>query len=529
MKIGTLMMLDSYTNSMCLESWGRSSYARILIEIDVCNGFSDNLVMAIHNLEGPGYSKETIRVEYEWEPPRCSTCLLFGHSVDDCPKAPKQIVNRVDKGKCGSSGADDEGFVKVKKKKLGGENGGTKNFKPISVKQKTQYRPKVNQSTEGNNGKKNVSTSGNSSKRASMTNASTSGNGTFPLSNSFKVLNVDDPANVKVESDNKASTSKGTCLFVDDDGKPLKKVEVDYLDDHDGEDEVEPVDNEMAKFLASKQLVVGYGTKSLLEQYRETYENVEYDYDPYDDDLYEGREIPGHIQFICDNFDIKVLDDDGPKAQDHDFDGLNYMHMGAGKDVVGVMGEDTANGFWKLSRNEENGALVDDASRSVGGVWDKPWDMTYGNGFVVLGGISFKEDRVRVVWMEVGGGVVRAKVVSSVVVKVVLIGWEVFERWFWMGELSLEDMSMKSVHGIFFRGFWVEELALEAIEQDDQEMEILRRLFAGLKALEHSLSLLEFRGISSFDGWKLVHVGNRIKSVVVNGIILNPLVRSRRR
>ncbi|GJS36966.1 hypothetical protein Tco_0535348 [Tanacetum coccineum] len=120
-------------------------------------------------------------------------------------------------------------------------------------------------------------------------------------------------------------------MFVDDDDKPLKKV--DYLDDHDGEDEVEPVDNEMAKFFASKQLVVGYGTKSLLEQYRETYENVEYDYDPYDDDLYEGREIPGHIQFICDNFDIKVR---GPKAQDHDFDGLNYMHMGAGKTWYGV-------------------------------------------------------------------------------------------------------------------------------------------------------------------------------------------------
>ncbi|GKB13446.1 hypothetical protein Tco_0847369, partial [Tanacetum coccineum] len=71
--IGTPMMLDSYTNSMCLKSLGRSSYARILIKIDVSNGFSDNLVMAVPNLEGPGYTKETIRVEYEWEPPRCST------------------------------------------------------------------------------------------------------------------------------------------------------------------------------------------------------------------------------------------------------------------------------------------------------------------------------------------------------------------------------------------------------------------------------------------------------------------------
>ncbi|GJY70283.1 hypothetical protein Tco_0473986 [Tanacetum coccineum] len=41
--------------------------------------------------------------------------------------------------------------------------------------------------------------------------------------------------------------------------------------------------------------------------------------------------------------------------------------------------------------------------------------------------------------------------------------------WFWMGELSLEEMSMKSVRGIFFGGFWVEELALDAMEYDDQD------------------------------------------------------------
>ncbi|GJY65762.1 hypothetical protein Tco_0468000 [Tanacetum coccineum] len=82
--------------------------------------------------------------------------------------------------------------------------------------------------------------------------------------------------------------------------------------------------------------------------------------------------------------------------------------------------------------------------------------------------------RVGVVWMEVGGGIVRTRVVSRVVVKVVLMvlsGCVIFERWFWMGELSLEETSMKSVCGIFFGGFWVEELALETIEYDDQGME----------------------------------------------------------
>ncbi|GKC44110.1 hypothetical protein Tco_1061832 [Tanacetum coccineum] len=86
--------------------------------------------------------------------------------------------------------------------------------------------------------------------------------------------------------------------------------------------------------------------------------------------------------------------------------------------------------------------------------------------------------RVRVVWMEVGGGIIRARVVSRVVLGlvmkvmlVVLRGWEVFVRWFWMGELLLEEMSMKSVHGIFFGGFWVKELALEAMKYDIQDEE----------------------------------------------------------
>ncbi|GJY65232.1 hypothetical protein Tco_0467470 [Tanacetum coccineum] len=55
--------------------------------------------------------------------------------------------------------------------------------------------------------RKNIFTYGNSSKKTSMTNALTSGNGTFSLSNSFEALNVDDPANEKVESGNKVSTS----------------------------------------------------------------------------------------------------------------------------------------------------------------------------------------------------------------------------------------------------------------------------------------------------------------------------------
>ncbi|GKC70623.1 hypothetical protein Tco_1116506 [Tanacetum coccineum] len=74
---------------------------------------------------------------------------------------------------------------------------------------------------------------------------------------------------------------EGKCELVDDDGKPLENV--DYSGDNDGEDEVEPVENEIGN-----------------------YGNVDFDYDSYDEDIYEGREIPDNIQPIYDNLDIKV-------------------------------------------------------------------------------------------------------------------------------------------------------------------------------------------------------------------------------
>nr|GEX51102.1 hypothetical protein [Tanacetum cinerariifolium] len=77
-----------------------------------------NLEMVVPNIKGTGYAKETIHVEYEWEPPRWS------------------------KGQ--TSRADDEGFIGVKRKKSGGSNRGNKNFKPVYVKPKTHYSPKAN-------------------------------------------------------------------------------------------------------------------------------------------------------------------------------------------------------------------------------------------------------------------------------------------------------------------------------------------------------------------------------------------------
>ncbi|GKA23295.1 zinc knuckle CX2CX4HX4C containing protein [Tanacetum coccineum] len=63
--IGKPVMLDSFTSSMCNESCGRSSFARCLIEVNSEADLVDVVTIGIPSLSGDGFTKETIRVEYE--------------------------------------------------------------------------------------------------------------------------------------------------------------------------------------------------------------------------------------------------------------------------------------------------------------------------------------------------------------------------------------------------------------------------------------------------------------------------------
>ncbi|GJX80009.1 mitogen activate protein kinase [Tanacetum coccineum] len=177
-KLGTPLMLDSYIDDMCMQLW-----------------------VAMPKFVGEGFYTCTVRVEYEWKPPRYACCKVFGHVQDECPK---NIVSDV-----------------------------VKNLK------------KPSQALRG------VSVG----LRSSIT------------STTHIVVKIDKIERLIIDE---------KVTLVDDEGKPLEKV--DSLGDYDS-DEVTSVDNEM---------------------------NADYDYDPYDEDLYEGREVPDNIQSICDKMDIKV-------------------------------------------------------------------------------------------------------------------------------------------------------------------------------------------------------------------------------
>ncbi|XP_035840395.1 uncharacterized protein LOC118487563 [Helianthus annuus] len=132
-KIGVPKMLDLYTATMCAESWGRSSYARALLEVQAETDLKRSVTVAIPSLDGGGHSKVEV-IDYDWEPLRCSSCCVFGHEDSSCPKNP-QVVSSGDSGKK----SDDFQVVGAKKKKATNQGIHMKNQKPKLV-----YRPVVN-------------------------------------------------------------------------------------------------------------------------------------------------------------------------------------------------------------------------------------------------------------------------------------------------------------------------------------------------------------------------------------------------
>ncbi|GJT38091.1 hypothetical protein Tco_0937956 [Tanacetum coccineum] len=185
-KLVTPLMLVSYTSDMCIQSWGRSSYARAMIEVRDGVELKDNIVVAMLKLVGDGFYTCNVRVEYEWKSLR-----------ENNLKKPSQAPRGVSVGP-----------------KVG--------FKP--TKQAYRAVPK-------------------------QTNANTRGG---------RNKDVEPPK----------------------EGKPVEKF--DYSGNHDSE-----------------------GLHLLIT--KESYVNGDYDFDPYDDDMYEGQDIPDKIQDICNNLDIKVL------------------------------------------------------------------------------------------------------------------------------------------------------------------------------------------------------------------------------
>nr|GEX82058.1 putative Gag-Pol polyprotein [Tanacetum cinerariifolium] len=155
------VMLDSYPSAMCNDSWD-------------------------------GFTKKTIRVRYEWRPPKCDICMIFGHVHDHFLKkvmsppivtTPNVVTPIVEKT---NDGFQTVGKKKKRKGKSKSTNGGQ--FVGPLVKQNLRYEPKATTSEP----KKGVTNVGNASKSSSMlkSTGTSSRNGNINTSNSYSALEI---------------------------------------------------------------------------------------------------------------------------------------------------------------------------------------------------------------------------------------------------------------------------------------------------------------------------------------------------
>ncbi|GJV67019.1 hypothetical protein Tco_1482528 [Tanacetum coccineum] len=258
-KLGTPpIILDSYTTDMCMQSWGKSSYDRVMIELHADVELKDNIIMAMPRIKGEGYYTCNIYVEYEWKPPRCACCKVFRHVHEECLK---NI----------SAGAT-KTLKKTSQTPKGILVGLKMGFKPKQV-----FQPVSKKSTANTRGKMNNPESTKEVSKSNPFEVLTSVDNDVDLGTNEGIANSADKGTNNVSSSNTPINEKidkierqiceGKLRFGDDDGNPL--VPTDRSDK-------------------------GYGTNSLLEQWRDSYPDND-DYDSYDDDMYENHDMSEHL------------------------------------------------------------------------------------------------------------------------------------------------------------------------------------------------------------------------------------------
>ncbi|GKB01057.1 hypothetical protein Tco_0829101 [Tanacetum coccineum] len=125
-------------------------------------------------------------------------------------------------------------------------------------------------------------------------------------SNTFDALNlIENNDDLGTNVGNSKSAGKGSLYVAHDSSRNTPIIDkIDKLKCQILDGKLMFVDDDENPLVPTGGSDRGYGTNSLLEQWRET--KWDDDYDPYDNDLYERHDMSDHLQAICDDLDITV-------------------------------------------------------------------------------------------------------------------------------------------------------------------------------------------------------------------------------
>ncbi|GJS32607.1 uncharacterized protein Tco_0530989 [Tanacetum coccineum] len=184
---------------------GRIGFARALVEVSADRELKEEVIMAMPVVNGTCHTKVSIRVEYEWKPPMCRECHVFGHSDAHFSKRPKPSS---DKGTVDVTDVvQQDGFTLVtkKKKKAKAMENNPRQFKGVRInKAKTvlMWSKKAKQDDK--------STNDDAIKAMANESAGTKG---VVSTNQFSALeNMEDPFDFNVVGESSKKLNRGQAL-----------------------------------------------------------------------------------------------------------------------------------------------------------------------------------------------------------------------------------------------------------------------------------------------------------------------------
>ncbi|GKB87007.1 ARID DNA-binding domain-containing protein [Tanacetum coccineum] len=274
-KLGTLLMLDSYTSDKCMQSWGRSSYARVMIELQADVELKDNIVVAMPKIIREGHYTCAGEIKTVKMPSQTSRGVPVGPKMGFKPQKEYRPVSK--KPNVSSSRNKKKGVEPTIE---------VSNSNPFDVLNSVDNDVEFGT----NEGTTNLVNNG----------ATLSGSSLMNINNDGEFAS-NTPIGEKIDKIER-QICEGKLRLLDNDGNPLVLTGIVESDS-----EVEVVFDEIVNLKISTSgkdgSDKGYGTNSLLEQWMDSYPDND-DYDSMMKILYENHDLwRAPYRLFCDDLD----------------------------------------------------------------------------------------------------------------------------------------------------------------------------------------------------------------------------------
>ncbi|GKD29234.1 RNA-directed DNA polymerase, eukaryota, reverse transcriptase zinc-binding domain protein, partial [Tanacetum coccineum] len=90
-RLGTPLIMDQITTNMCNLGNGRPGFARVLVDVEAGKGLPKKIDILYKNKEGVVTGNKSVNVSYDWAPPMCTCCKVFGHNDKNYGSRPRTV------------------------------------------------------------------------------------------------------------------------------------------------------------------------------------------------------------------------------------------------------------------------------------------------------------------------------------------------------------------------------------------------------------------------------------------------------